>query len=194
MAQLKQKPSQGFYAMSISNKTPSVQTYRLLVYQRALHPELFAIQGRRTITQSNYELEAWITPGGHVMRFQAGGRCVSEAVLSHEQQLPQRGLLHTVPCLGEKEMDEVLDDSVRYVASVQTELLSDNLFQATYAELNEFAAESEAMRFQWTDSDGAQNLSILDVQRYKKETHAQSYHLVGAAGFVLRTQTIFELV
>lgn len=180
--------------MSISNKTPSVQAYRLLVYQRALHPELFGIQGRRTITQSNYELESWITPGGHVMRFQIAGQCVTEAVLGHDVQLPQRGLLHTVPCLGEKEMDEVVDNSVRYVASVQTELLSDNLFQATHAELLEFAGETEAMRHQWTDSDGAMNLSILDLQRYKKEIHAQSYHLVGSAGFVLRTQTIFELV
>jgi hypothetical protein len=178
----------------ISNKTPSVQAYRLLIYQRALHPELFGIHDRRTVTQSNYELESWITPGGHVMRFQNAGQCLTEAVLGHEVHLPQRGLLHTVPCLGEKEMDEVVDGSVRYVASVQTELLSDNLFQATYNELMEFAAETEAMRYQWNDSDGAQNLSILDLQRYKKEIHAQSYHLVGSAGFVLRTQTIFELV
>lgn len=180
--------------MSISNKTPSVQAYRLLVYQRALHPELFGIHDRRTVAQSNYELESWITPGGHVMRFQIGRQCVSEAVLGHDVQLPQRGLLHTVPCLGEKEMDEMIDNSVRYVASVQTELLSDNLFQATYTELAEFAEETEAMRFQWTDAEGSQNLSILDLQRYKKEIHAQSYHLVGSAGFVLRTQTIFELV
>jgi len=180
--------------MSISNKTPSVQAYRLLVYQRALHPELFGIQDRRTVAQPNYELESWITPGGHVMRFQVAGQCLTEAVLGHELQLPQRGLLHTVPCLGEKEMDEVVEKSVRYVASVQTELLSDNLFQATHAELLEFASETEAMRYQWTDSDGSVNLSILDLQRYKKEIHAQSYHLVGSAGFVLRTQTIFELL
>ena len=179
--------------MSVSNKTPSVQAYKLLVYQRALHPELFGIQDRRTISQSSYELESWITRGGHVMRFQAGGDCVTEAILGQDQTLPQRGLLHTVPCLGEKEMDETIDDAVRYVASVQTELLSDNLYQATLVELTEFAAETEAMRHAWTDPDGSQNLSILDVQRYKKEIHAQSYHLIGSAGFVLRTQTIFEL-
>jgi hypothetical protein len=180
--------------MSISNKTPSVQAYKLLVYQRALHPELFGILDRRTVTQTNYEMESWITRGGHVMRFQAGGDCVTEAVLGQDLSLPQRGLLHTVPCLGEKEMDEVIEDSVRYVASVQTELLSDNLYQATLAELTEFASETDAMVHAWTDPDGSQNLSILDVQRYKKEIHAQSYHLIGSAGFVLRTQTIFELV
>jgi len=180
--------------LSTLHKSPSVQAYRLLVYQRALHPELFGIQNRKAITQSAFEFEGWITPGGHVMRFQGGGQCLSEAVLGHDLQLPQRGLLHSIPCLGEKEMDQTIDDRVRYVSSIQTELLSDNLFQSTYDELGEFAQESEAMRFEWTDADGSQNLSILDLQRYKKEIHAQSYHLVGSAGFVLRTQTIFELL
>ena len=178
--------------MSI-HKSPSVQTYKLLLYHRALHPELFGIQDRRTIDQTDYEFEGWIMPGGHVLRFQVGAHCVSEAVLDHDAQLPQRGLLMTLPCLGEKEMDQVVEETVGYVTSVQTELLSDNLYMATYNEMKDFAQETEAMWHAWTDAEGSQNLSILDVQRYKREIHAQSYHLVGAAGFVLRTQTIFEV-
>ncbi len=175
------------------NKSPSIQTYRLLLYQRALHPELFAIQERRTTTAGGYEIETWLVPGGHVVRFQTAGQCLTEAVLDNDQQLPQRGLLHALPCLGEKEMDEVIDKAIRYVASVQTELLSDNLFSATYQEMKDFAAETEAMQFEWTDADGATNLSVLDIQKYKREIHVQSYHLIGGAGFVLRTQSIFEI-
>lgn len=176
-----------------ANKSPSIQTYRLLLYQRALHPELFSIQDRRTVNHGQYEIEAWIAPGGHVVRFQTAGQCLTEAVLDHDQQLPQRGLLQALPCLGEKEMDEVVDKSIRYVASVQTELLSDNLFAATYLEMKEFAAETSAMQFEWTDDEGAKNFSVLDIQRYKREIHVQSYHLIEGAGFVLRTQSIFEI-
>ena len=180
--------------MTLSNKTPSVQTYRLLLYQRALHPELFGIQGRRNLAQPNYELEGWVTPGGHVLRFQGNGHCLTEAVIDQEHPLPERGLMCNVPCLGEKEMDERVGDSIRYVSSIQTELLSDNLYAATFREMKEFAAETEAMSFEWTDTEGAMNLSVLDLQRYKREVHAQSYHLIGSAAFVLRTQTIFELI
>jgi hypothetical protein len=180
--------------MSLSHKSPSVQTYRLLLYQRALHPELFGIQDRRSVVQPNYELESWVIPGGHVLRFQAAGRCVTEAVADQDQQLPQRGLLHALPCLGEKEMEDTVENAIRYVTSVQTEQLSDNLYAATLTEMKEFAVESKAMHFEWTDTEGSQNLSVLDLQRYKGEIHAQAYHLIGAAGFVLRTQTIFEIL
>jgi hypothetical protein len=180
--------------MNTQFKTPSVQTYRLLLYQRALHPELFAIQDRATVKQSDYELESWLLPGAHVLRFQTPGGCLTEAVIDQDQQMPQRGLIQALPCLGEKEVDESVDQKIRFVSSLQTEMLSDNLFAATFNEMKDFAAETEAMKVQWMDSDGGQNLSIIDIQRYKREIHAQTYHLIGSAGFVLRTQTIFELL
>lgn len=173
-------------------KSPSVQTYRLLLYQRALHPELFRIHERRTLEQTGYEVEAWIIPGAHVLRFQTPGLCLTEGVIDQDQQMPQRGLVQAMPCLGEKELEDLIE-KVRYVSSVQTELLSDNLYTATFNEMKEFAQESEAMYMEWNDADGGRNLSVVDMQRYKKELHAQTYHLIGAAGFVLRTQTIFEL-
>lgn len=180
--------------MNPGNMTPSTQTFRLLLYQRALHPELFRIQNRRTLDHTDYELESWIMPCGHVLRYQTQGMCLSELLTEQDQPLPDRGLLQNIPCLGEKDVDEIIDGRVRYVTSIQTELLSGNLYAATYAEMRDFAGESEAMSYEWTDKEGGMNMSVLDVQRYKKEVHAQSYHLVGTAGFILRTQTIFELI
>jgi hypothetical protein len=171
----------------------SVQSYRILLYQRALHPELFDIQERRNIVHGEYEVESWLVPGGHVIRFESGGQCITEAVSEQDLQLPQRGLMHTIPCLGEKEIEEAVNGTVRYVSSVQTELLSDNLFTATFNEMQEFARDSNAMQFIHETEDGRQNLSLLDVQRYKREIHAQAYHLVSQSSFVLRTQSIFEI-
>jgi hypothetical protein len=170
----------------------SVQSYRILLYQRALHPELFDIQERRNIVHNDYELESWLVPGGHVIRFESGGQCITEAV-SEQDELPQRGLMHTIPCLGEKEIEEAVNGTIRYVSSVQTELLSDNLFTATFNEMQDFARESNAMQFIHETETGGQNLSLLDIQRYKREIHAQAYHLISGASFVLRTQSIFEI-
>ncbi|MBI1372763.1 MAG: hypothetical protein GC159_08385 [Phycisphaera sp.] len=180
--------------MSLTNKSPSVQTYRLMLYQRPLHPELFGIQDRRAVVQPEYEVECWMIPGGHILRFQGGGECLTEVVVDQGPQLPQRGLLQALPCLGEKELEDTVNDSVRYISSVQTELLSDNLYAATLAEMKEFSLHRGAMRYEWVDAEGSNNLSVFGIERYKKEVHTESYHLIGAAGFVLRTQSIFEIL
>ncbi len=180
--------------MSSINKSPSTQIYRMLLYSRALHPELFNIQSRRTITQPDYELEAWLMPGGHALRFQTDGRCASEIVTDQDIQLPERGLQHTLPCIGEKEYEQTVDERIRFVAAVQTENLSDNLYTATFNEMVDFADESEAMAYRWqAPGELLPNLSMVDVQRYRNEIHAQTYHLIGSGGFILRTQSIFEL-
>lgn len=180
--------------MSLSNHSPSTQVFRLMLYQRALHPELFRIEGRRTLRTSDYELEGWIMPGGHALRFQGGEHCLTEVVSDQDLNLPQRGLLQSLPCIGEKEHEQVVEDNISFVTAVQTENLSENLYNATFEEMRTFAAEEKALTYQWDDADGASNLSVLDLQRYRNEVHAQSYHLLASGGFVLRTQTIFELV
>ncbi len=179
--------------MSLPNKSPSTQVYRMMLYQRALHPELFSIQDRRIITTSDYELEAWIMPGGHTLRFGCESGCVTEVVCDQDVQLPERGLVHALPCIGEKEHEQPVGSDINFVTAVQTENLSDNLYLATFNEMQDFAEQSEAMVHAWSDAEGSSNLSILDMQRYKGEIHAQCYHLLASGGFVLRTQTIFEL-
>ena len=180
--------------MSSINKSPSTQVYKMMLYQRALHPELLNIQDRRTITQPDYELEAWLMPGGHAIRFEHAGRCAVELVSDQDLQLPERGLIHSLPCIGEKEYDHAVEEKIHFVAAVQTENLSDNLYTATFNEMLDFAHEAEAMMHQWQGpEDTLPNLSIVDLQRFRKEIHAQTYHLLGSAGFILRTQSIFEI-
>jgi hypothetical protein len=44
----------------------------------------------------------------------------------------------------------------------------------------------------WNDEEGGRCASILDLQRYRNEVHAQAYHLIALGGIVLRSQSIFE--
>jgi len=165
-----------------------------MVYERALHPELFDVQIRRSFRHNDYEAEVWLTPGGHVVRFQHGGTSVTEAVLEEGNHLPENGLIHALPCLGEKDYEMEPNDGLGYVTTVQTELLIENLYAATLREMRTFAEESNALAHEWVDEDGACYLSLVDVQKYLRELHIQSYHLAGASGLVLRTQSIFETV
>jgi hypothetical protein len=180
--------------MSISPKSISAQLFRMMIYQRALHPELFHLQGRRTESHEKFEAECWVIPAGHVVRFQANGTTLTETVIEKGDHLPEMGLVNAIPCLGEKDYEMEGDDlRVGYVTTIQTETLTDNLYMATYREMRDFITETQALACQWSDADGVPCLSLLDTQKYRKEYHFQAYHLLGVSGTVLRTQSIFEV-
>lgn len=178
--------------MNTTTKSANLQAYRLILYRRALHPELLPVKGRRAMSHGDYEFEGWIMPGAHLMRFQHDGVCATEVVTSQEIGLPERGLVAALPCAGEKDHEHPFSETVNYLTTVQTETLPENLYAATYRELVEFGREREALIHLWTDADNGRCASILDVQRFRREVHAQSYHLIAQGGVVLRTQTIFE--
>ena len=179
--------------MSISQKSSSMQLFRLMIYKRPLHPELFKLEARRRTTEENYEVETWAVGAGHVVRFEAGGYCLTETVLDSSDHLPETGMLSALPCFGEKEFEADPDLPLGYMTTLQTELLTENLYTSTYKEMRDFALETNALAHEWKDDQGRMNLSVIDAQKYKKEYHVQSYHMIAANGFVLRTQSIFEL-
>lgn len=178
--------------MSSPTKCASLQAYRLILYSRALHPELFRVKGRRAIAHQGYEFEAWVMPGSHVMRFQHNGDSALELITDQEDGIPERGVLAALPCAGERDQEHDFTDKLRYMSTVQTEQLSEALYRATYDELVAFGRENEALMHEWLDEDGGRCASIVDIQRFRREVHAQTYHLLAQGGLVLRSQTIFE--
>jgi hypothetical protein len=113
-------------------------------------------------------------------------------VTDQEDDLPDTGVVAAFFCAGERDFDKVFKkDGVSYITTVQTETLSENLYLNTYEEMLAFAADCDGLVHRW-DDDAGPCLSLMDLQRFSKEVHAQSYHLVAQCGLVLRTQTIFE--
>lgn len=180
--------------MSSPAKSLSLQTYKVVLYKRALHPELFSVRDRRTISHGGYEFEAWVMPGSHLLRFQEGENCATELVTDMEEGVPDRGAIAVFPCAGEREHEERFHPTVNYACSVQTEQLPESIYRATYEELLDFGRESGALIHLWNEDDGGRCASILDTQRYRREVHIQAYHLMSRGGLVLRTQSLFEII
>ncbi len=180
--------------MSNPTKTSSLQAYHMLVFRKALHPEFFGIEGRNRIRHDDYEAESWIFRGGHSLRFQHNGLCVVEVVLEQIDQIPERGIVATLPCAGERDHEEKFGDALVYMTTMQTETLSDHLYLGTYKEMLAHARETNSLLSVWTDEIGKPNLSVLDVQATRGELHLQGYHLRSDCGLVLRTQSMFQLV
>lgn len=179
-------------SVSHSHKSANTSVFRMMLYCRPLHPELFDLKARRTDRHGEYEIESWITPSGHVVRFAIDQQQLSETVVDSGDHLPETGLVHALPCLGEKDFEMDAEGRLGYFTTIQTETLTDNLYQATLREMLDFSHETGSLFHTW-DTEQGTNLSVLDAQKYKREYHVQSYHLVAANGTVLRTQSIFEI-
>ena len=126
--------------MSLGSKLTSLQTYNMLLYRRALHPEFFAIEGRRRLTLGDCEFEAWIFRGGHSLRMLRDGDCMCELVTDQLDHLPEKGLAATLPCAGERDHEEKVVEGITFMTSMQTETLSDHLYVGTVRELLELPA------------------------------------------------------
>ncbi len=178
--------------MNLQPKLHGVQTFQTTIYGRALHPELFQLKGRRVIQHAGLELESWLMPGGHLLRLQSGTSCICELLTEHEKTVPEEGIVHAFLCVGEHDYEKPFEAAgVNYIHSIQTEVLSETLFDATMDEMRLHSKEEQSLVYEWTDQTG-RCLSAIDVQRHSRELHAQSYHLIATGGMVVRTQTIFE--
>ena len=176
-----------------SGKTTSLQAYTMLVYRKPLHPAFFGIEGRRRIDGPNFEFEGWIFPGGQAARFQTGNITVCEVVTDEVQNLPEKGLAANLPCAGERDFESTFGDAVTYMTTMQTETLSDHLYESTYREMLEHARSSNSLVYMPQRGSNRPEVSILDIQRYREEVHVQGYHLRADCGLVLRTQSLFRL-
>lgn len=174
-------------------KTNILQAYTTLVYRKALHPEFFGIQGRSRIEHEDFEFEAWIFDGGQVLRFQHENTCVCEVVTDQFESLPERGLVTNMNCAGERDFEETFGENVQYMTAMQTETLSDHLYLSTYREMLEHARESNSLMFISPEDAPRPSMSVVDVQRYRKEVHVQGFHLRGDVNYILRTQSMFKL-
>jgi hypothetical protein len=178
--------------MNTPTRVSTMPAYNLVLYQKALHPELFQVKSRRTLKIPGGEFEAWLMPGSHVLRFQSRALCLSELVSDRDSGLPTTGAVAGFPCAGDRDFDQPFEDGrVNYVTSVQTETLGESLYSSTFAEITELSREIDGLTCKW-DAEAGRCLSVLDIQRYPNEVHVQSYHLAAAGGLVVRTQTIFE--
>jgi hypothetical protein len=176
----------------LHSKPNVVQAYQVVLYSRALHPELFPLRGRTVVRHGAYELEAWVMPGQHLLRFEHKAQCVTELVTDQDKSVPNQGIVTAFLCGGERDYDhDFPKQGLRYMTTVQTENLSDNLYHSTYEELLDLARQSRGLAHRWTDESG-KCLSLVDIQHMTREVHIQTYHMIATSGLVLRTQTIFE--
>jgi hypothetical protein len=195
----------------------SLQSYQLLLYRKALHPELFPVRARLAKSRPGHDLEAWVMPGGHLLRFRHGGLTCCELLIDQPDHLPVDGAVTACSCIGDHDFQhKFLAERVAYMATVQHEVLSESLYNETYDDIIGSARAAGALITEWCEpanagsagagpglglgrasgllaqNRGQRCATILEVESWSKGVHADSSHLLGGSGVIIRTQTLFE--
>lgn len=182
----------------MSNRTKQRRSggLTLMLYHRALHPELFNILGSEQVTRRAFEADVWLVEGGHVISFAAGANTLTEVILmNHDGSLNDRNLIQSIPCRGEKYHEMTHAGSVRYMISTQEEQLTQTLYDATRHEITTYASKRELMTAEVPPTaEGGGFLGVLDIERRSHELLVQSFHLFDEAQMVIKTQSIIEVI
>jgi hypothetical protein len=166
----------------------------LLLYQRSLHPEFFRILATDQVVRRAYEADIWLIEGGHVVSFSAGKNTLAEVIMTNGEPPPDRGLIQSIPCRGEKYHEMTAGGTIKYMISTQEEQLTATLYEATRHEIASYAAKRELMTAETPASaDAGATLSVLDIERRSHELLVQSFHLFDETLMVIKTQGIFEV-
>jgi hypothetical protein len=181
----------------MSNRTKQRRSggLTLLLYQRTLHPELFRILASEKVSRRAYEADIWLVEGGHVISLTSGKNTLTEVIATRGEPMPDRGLLLSTPCRGEKYHEDTYGGNIRYMISTQEEQLTQTLYEATKHEIAMYAQKRELMTAEVpaTQELGAA-LSVLDIERRSHELLVQSFHLFDENLMVIKTQAIIEVV
>lgn len=179
----------------MSNRTKQRRSsgLTLMLYQRMLHPELFKIHRADQVARRTYEADIWLVEGGHVITFTSGKNTLTEVIVNGAPALTDRGMLHNIPCRGER-YHEMTHANVKYMISTQEEQLTQSLYDANRMEIASYGAKRELMMVDvpsTTETGGF--LSVLDIERHSQELHVHSFHLFDDSLMVIKTQGIFEV-
>lgn len=169
-----------------------LQAYNVHLFKTAIHPEFFDIIDRAESITDCYEAELLLLQGGHAVRFECDGVCVTEVLFSSDNNFPGRQQAVMLPCASERDHEQTFASRINCIVSIQSEILSGHLFMDSYSELHEHATNSKALMTEW-ENDHGQYLSVVEHQKHRDQLHVQGYQLASNDGAILRTQTIFEI-
>jgi hypothetical protein len=182
--------------LEVSQAIKKIDELHFLLYERALHPELFHIHQTRRVKQRRYQAEIWVTGLSHVVSFQVGDSFATEltATDGEHNMLPKTGLVTEFRFRGERDDLQTFESGVRYIMSSQVERMTANLFAATHRDLVRHAGKRGIFRTfdDWTGEDGLQPFTFIDFEARDEEFHVHAFHAFPEDLTILKMQSIFE--
>jgi hypothetical protein len=179
--------------MSVGQKQ-TVASLRFYLYNRALHPELFDIYHDHQVRKAAYEAQIWVTGCTHVIGFYRGRQVLLEATADRDAELPERGRLLELPFRGERNHERKETDGISYMASLQVEQMSADVYWRTHHDLARLGARRGLfVPFPKWMSRSLTPFTYIDYEAKPNELRVFTFHAFPDDLAVVKTQSIFEL-
>ncbi len=172
---------------------PPVQTLRFVVYQRVLHPELFAIVANRQVMGPGYTLGIRLIPSGHSVSWRLEDVCLEEVLGETQMELPETGRLIHKNVEGERTCCFDLSPTLRYHCCVQREQLPPEQFAHLHEELVwEGSRQGLLFHYQPLHRLSLAPLSLITSQPVRKGLSLSCFHTFPDEWTVVKTQSLLE--
>ena len=172
-----------------------VASLRFFLFNRSLHPELFAIYHDHHVVKSGYEAQIWVTGCTHVIGFYRAGQAIVELIADGSAMLPKRGRLLEMPSRGERDHECSSSDGIGYMMNFQVESMSERVYTRTHHDLARLGARRGLfVPFPaWMTRAPLMPFTFIDYQAKPNTLHVFAFHAFPEDLTIIKTQSIFEL-
>jgi len=171
-----------------------VSDLRFVVFNRALHPELFEIYHDHRIVKEKYEAQVWVTGLSHVIGFYRGDAAIVEVIADASAMLPERGKLVSLRFRGERDEEFEHCEGIRYLTSFQVEQMSSRLYAKVHGDLAVTGADRGLfVPFPEWAGNALTPFTYIDYESKVGQLHVFAYHAFPDEMTLIKTQSIFEI-
>jgi hypothetical protein len=174
--------------------TQSLDSLRLFLFDRPLHPELFEIHQDIRLARGEWDAQIWITGCTHVIGFYRGDQSLLEVVADDQATLPRRGEMISLPLRGEKAHEKKQLGGIDYMMNFQTETMSPRVYRTTHHEMARKASRRGIfVPFPHWMVNSLTPYSYLTYEARENHLHIMAFHAFPGDLTMVKTQSIFEL-
>ncbi|MCK5114687.1 MAG: DUF2617 family protein [Phycisphaerae bacterium] len=181
-----------------------LESLKLVLFERALHPELFDIYDEIKVCKPSWDTQIWITGCRHVVMFSGADHTLTEVIADDSVVLPQRGLVLSLPFKGEKSHERRTNGGIHYMMNFQSETMSPRVYRKSHQDLMHRGETCGALIIypQWTtrETQGKTKIknplapfSQITCDSRPNGLHIMAFHAYPDERTIIKTQSIFEL-
>jgi hypothetical protein len=163
------------------------------VFNRALHPDWFAVRAFRRIARGNWEADVRIVAGGHVVIFRSGLVRLAEVLGGSETPLPESGVLFQSSIGHERSTTLRPGGPLEYQTCFEVERVDPQIFAHLSEEMTLDATPDRLYhRFRPANRMAPAPISHIRIDPRAQGLSIHSFHTFPDELAIVRTQSLFE--
>ena len=172
---------------------PNVADLQFSLFDRAIHPELFAIQLVREFSRHDFVVKLMLTEAGHALDIRHGNFICTEVLSQQSQMLPETRQIFVHRLAGERTERHQPAPNITYQSCFLLEKQPMEVFLHQQDELCRDGEKTGVFhRLQPPDRLGLSPLTFVDLQARPGSLSIHVYHTFPDEFAIVKTQTLID--